>query len=156
LWKLRPVTLRLLDLVARVAAKMGGSSGPSQDIATLRQTSAHAPGGPVATSNPKLRESLAQFRQKPLCFMTMLESRNVHWLRDCLGPIKKKGCDSFKRFLPDVYRTVNAIARFRPIYFLGISCGIRRPVIIALRVSLCVSSLSTCLTLCRSFFLITA
>jgi hypothetical protein len=25
---------------------------------------------------PKLRESLAQFRQKPLCFMTMLESRN--------------------------------------------------------------------------------
>jgi hypothetical protein len=25
---------------------------------------------------PKLRASLAQFRQKPLCFMTMLESRN--------------------------------------------------------------------------------
>jgi hypothetical protein len=25
---------------------------------------------------PKLRESLAQFRQKSLCFMTMLESRN--------------------------------------------------------------------------------
>ena len=41
----------------------------------------------------------------------------VHRLRDCLGPIKKKGCDSFKRFFPDVYRTVNAIARFRPIYF---------------------------------------
>ena len=41
----------------------------------------------------------------------------VHRLRDCLGSIKKKGCDSFKRFLPDVYRTVNAIARLRPIYF---------------------------------------
>jgi hypothetical protein len=41
----------------------------------------------------------------------------VHRLRDCLGSIKKKGCDSFKRFLPDVYCTVNAIARLRPIYF---------------------------------------
>ena len=34
-----------------------------------------------------------------------------------LAAVKKKGCDSFKRFLPDVYRTVNSIARFRPIYF---------------------------------------
>jgi hypothetical protein len=33
------------------------------------------------------------------------------------GPIKKNVCDSFKRFLPDVYRTVNAIARFRRTYF---------------------------------------
>jgi hypothetical protein len=92
IWKLRPVTLRLLDLVARVAAKMGGSAGPSQNIATLRQASAHAPA-------------------------EKLLLRIVHWLRDCLGPVKKKGCDSFKRFLPDVYRTVNSIARFRPIYF---------------------------------------
>ena len=49
--KLRLVIRRLLDLVARVAAKMGGSFGPSQDIATLRQASAHAPAGPIATSN---------------------------------------------------------------------------------------------------------
>jgi hypothetical protein len=78
---------------SRLEERCSGSSGPSQDLATLRQASAHTPGP------------------------DQLLIRIVHRLRDCLRPIKKKGCDSFKQFLPDVYRTVNAIARFRPIYF---------------------------------------
>ena len=41
----------------------------------------------------------------------------VQRLRNCVRPIQKKGCDPFKRFLPDVHCAVNAIARFRPVYF---------------------------------------
>ena len=47
---LSPISRRQFLTSASALATVG-VSGPSQDIATLRQASAHAPGGPVATSN---------------------------------------------------------------------------------------------------------